>query len=106
AFGRAQWRLRSTPQATPLARREGGDGAAGDLDFATLVGERHVEVDEVLALFLALAGHGDLRGELLARPGLLREAHLEVAQVADTDVIGDRTPEQSHGEHAVPEHAR
>src|SRR3954451_16165505 len=92
--------------AQTSAGREGGDGGAGDLHFAGLVRQGDVEVDEALAVFLALAGDGDLRGQLLTGPRLLREPHLEVAQVADAHPVGDRAAEQSHREHAVTEHAR
>ena len=104
----AMWRdARACPPLREGAQRtEGPRRRAGDLDLAALVGQLDVEIDEVVAVVLALAGDDDLRGQLLAGPGLLREPDLEVAQVADADPVGDRPAEQSHREHAVAEHAR
>ena len=87
-------------------RWQSGDSGTGHLDLTALVGELDLEIDEVLVVVLALAGDGDLRGERLAGPRLLREPDLEVAQVADADPVGDRPTEQPHREHAVTEHAR
>ena len=83
----------------PLRRLAGGAaqprlgsaarGGPGDLDLAVLVGEGDVEVDEVSPSSLRLPVTVIDRHERLARPRLLREAHLERAEVADADPVVD-----------------
>src|SRR6266699_1292113 len=86
--GRAPAGRSAGPPPPSAAGRERGDGDAADLRLATLVHDLAVEVDAVLAVLLVLLLHGDPGRERLAGPGLLREAHLVLAQVAHADEVG------------------
>src|SRR4029079_14008374 len=62
------WSARSERSS---AGRKCGDRGAGNLHFAGLVREGDVEVDEALAVLLALARDSDLRRQRLTGPRLL-----------------------------------
>src|SRR5439155_15818865 len=104
--GRAPAGRSAGPPAPSAAGRERGDGHVADLRLAALVHDLALEVDAVLAVLLVLLLHGDPGRERLAGPGLLGEAHLVLAQVADADEVGERLAQDPGREHAVPEHAR
>ena len=78
---------------------------ATDCD-AVLVRDREVDVDEVLAVLLALAGDDRGAREHVAGPHLLREAHLQPADRLGAEPVLDDPGREAHREHAVAEHRR
>src|SRR5262245_16603794 len=97
----------ATPGMPGLAlRRHRGGERAGDGGLAPLRGGRDLAVDARLAGFLVPPRDPAAARDRVAGPDPGREAHLEAAQVAGPDDVGDAAGHEARRQHAVAEHRR
>src|SRR5882757_1712449 len=71
--------------------------------LSVLVGAPDLEVDQPLAVLLALAGDLATHGDDVAHPGDRGEARAELAHLVAWRVAGDQPAEEGHRQHAVGE---
>src|SRR5471030_3038161 len=72
--------------------------------LAALVGAFHFEVDQLLAVRLALARDLAAHGDYVADPGYRGETRAEAANLLLRHPRGDEAAEEGHRQHAVREH--
>src|SRR6185503_7903253 len=99
--------IATRPSSSPTgSARDRGGGRARDRLDAVLVGDLELDVDEMLAVLLALAGDDSGTGEHVARPHLLGEPYLEAPNRLGPEPVLHHAGGETHREHAVPEHRR
>src|SRR6185312_10937520 len=81
----------------------GDRGVALQRVLAVLVGALDLEVDQLLAVLLALAGDLARERDHVSHPGDRREARAEPANAVAWRVAGHQPAEEAHRQHAVGE---